>query len=635
MSTTVFPPPPGLADPPRVFGAPTLHTDNDLLALALTADNLLWSVEEPGRLRCWNLATRREVRAHTLDQLATAWAFNWAGRLLASASDEVAVWEASSGEMLAGWAAPSWVTALAFQPGTTLLATGHDDGRVCVWDWAAQRRLATLGGHDRQVSAVAFSPDGTLLASACEGRMILLHELPGGRLRGALEGHTDRIPALAWHPDNRRLFSAGWDTTVRVWDVRALAPVILLNSHAAQVHALALSGDGALLASADSDNAVHVWQTQDYRPLAVLHEDTGEVRCLAFTPDDSRGCLNSPVLAWGAADRVIHLWDSKQGAADRVDPLLYRTVVAADPGGRRWYGLAAGADLRVWDAVSAGPAYTLEGDPLLRTFALSPDGRVLAAVSLPEEGGRAKREDRATLALYDAQTGDRLVACEGQRAPITALAFSADGALLASGGVESSDVWLWDVPSGEPALLIPDAVDDCSVEALAFQPGGTLLAMAGIDWLATGGDDGEVVLWDLASRQPCRALPGGATAVAFDPSGRVLACAGLDRSVRLFDAATGRLDKVLVGFQDAVTCLAWSPDGGLLAAAGEDRVVRLWSALGEPRTSAWSLLEGGAWELDNAVKALAFSADGKLLFTGNGNTSCYELETARLLNTGR
>ena len=127
MSSTAFPPL-SPSEPPRVFGAPTLHTENDLLALGISAEGSLWSVEEPGLLRQWSLGTRRQLSTRTLDELATVWTFNWAGRLLASASDEVAVWEVSSGEQLAGWAALSWVTALAFQPGAPLLATGHDDG---------------------------------------------------------------------------------------------------------------------------------------------------------------------------------------------------------------------------------------------------------------------------------------------------------------------------------------------------------------------------------------------------------------------------------------------------------------------------------------------------------------------------
>jgi WD40 repeat protein len=634
MSSTAFPPL-SPSEPPRVFGAPTLHTENDLLAVGIAADGVLWSVEEPGLLREWSLATRRQLGERTLDELATVWTFNWAARLLASASDEVAVWEVSSGEQLAGWSAFSWVTALAFQPGAPILASGHDDGLVCVWNWIDRTQLFDLRGAGAAISALAFSPDGRRLAGASENRVILVWDLRTGEVIGALEGHTDRIPALAWHPDSRRLFSAGWDTTVRVWDTHTFEPIILLNSHATQVHALALSGDGKLLASADSDNAVHVWDVEANRTLTVLREQTGEVRCLAFTPDDGKGNLSAPMLAWGTADRVIHLWDSARGAggAEGLDPLLSRTVAAVSPDGKWLYSLGAGTDLRCWAIETAGAQPrngkpregrpSLEGGPVLRTFASSPDGKWLA-------GARAEApeapDDRKTLALYEAATGRRRAVCEGQRNPVTALAFSPDGRLLASGGVQSSDVWLWRVPEGEPELLIPDAVDDCSVEALAFQPTGELLAVAGIDWLATSGNDGEVLLWHLGERQVRRSLAGGATAVAFHPSGGLLARSGLDRTIRIHDVVENREAAELKGHRETVTCLAWSPDGSLLASGGEDRTVRLWDAgQGE---------QVGAWELDNSIRSLCFTPDGKHLFTGNGNTSCYQIEVEQLLASG-
>src|SRR5439155_9712088 len=117
-----------------------------------------------------------------------------------------------------------------------------------------------------------------------------------------------------------------------VWNVATAEPIILLNSHAPQVQALALSADGKLLAAADSDHTVHLWETDNYNTLDVLREQAGEVRVLCFTPDDSKGNRTPPLLAYGGSDRVIHLWDRRQGPEARgVDPLLARTAVAVSP----------------------------------------------------------------------------------------------------------------------------------------------------------------------------------------------------------------------------------------------------------------------------------------------------------------
>src|SRR5262249_59207059 len=119
-----------------------------------------------------------------------------------------------------------------------------------------------------------------------------------------------------------------------------------------------------------------------------------------------------------------------------------------------------------------------------------------------------------------ASPGRGHVTLEGPALPVTALAFAPNPPVLAAASAIGCDVWLWNTDRGTPALLVPDAVDGCSIEALAFQPQGELLAVGGIDWLATGGSDGAVHVWDVV--QPARrlTLAGGGRGPPLPPAGR-------------------------------------------------------------------------------------------------------------------
>ena len=149
---------------PVQFGEPHWHADGALLTLAYASDGTLWSVEEPGVLRHWDNAGGLLSHDH-LTELETLWTFGPKAELLAAGSDELAIWDVATRQQIATLEQPSWVTAIAFHPTRRLIATGHDDGGIRLWDLTAGGEPVELSHHEQTISALAFNADGSLLAT--------------------------------------------------------------------------------------------------------------------------------------------------------------------------------------------------------------------------------------------------------------------------------------------------------------------------------------------------------------------------------------------------------------------------------------------------------------------------------------
>ena len=127
--------------------------------------------------------------------------------------------------------------------------------------------------------------------------------------------------------------------------------------------------------------------------------------------------------------------------------------------------------------------------------------------------------------------------------------------------------------------------------------------------------------------KPDRAKPPVITTIAIQPGGAMLAIAGDDHWVRLHDARTGDVIRVLTDHVDWVRSVAFSPDGHTLATAGNDRRILLWSVeTGD--------LKRVLTTHKHAITNVAFSNDGRLLaVAGFGHSiHVYEIETGRKLH---
>jgi len=424
----------------------------------------------------------------------------------------------------------------------------------------------------------------------------------------------------------------------RVDQLAAIAEAsISTNPTDAAIHAIAAVGLGQSVLfrssnysspTSDPRNLLHLVQTNKERNQ-LLHETT--VWTVAFSSDGK-------TIASGSRDGLVRLWDANTGKP--IGQPLHGhkddiSSVAFSPDGKMLVSGSEDTTIQIWDVTTGNPiGQSLRGHKeKVWAVAFSRDGKLIASASRDK-----------TIQLWDVRTGRPIgQPLRGHIEDVWAVAFSPDGNSLVSGSQDNS-LRLWDVRTGKPiGQPLRGHTDD--VRSVAFSPDGKRIV--------SGSYDRTIRIWEtntekyveqslqkskrqlnLLASTPKRRIARGSRkrtrrlknaikplvlrgheaevrSVVISPDGKTIASGSWDRTIRLWDAKTGRpIGQPLRGHKAEIWAVAFSSNNRTVISGSGDKTVRLWdigtdSPIGQPLR-----------QHKTEVRSVAFNSDGRIIVSG-------------------
>jgi WD40 repeat protein len=414
------------------------------------------------------------------------------------------------------------MSAPAINPNVTLVAAGHSDKRVYVWDLHTGETRFILEGHGAEVNSVDFSPNGRWLASGSDDGTIRIWDPSNGKLIRVITGFTDDIWCVRFTPNSQflQVFISDWQeylvnlTSNRITyqpEITETPDPLELQQYqqgfstgASNIFSEVLfSPDGKTLATASQN--VLLWEVSSQKLLTFLYNPSGGVlRGMVFNTDGSQ-------LAATTSDEHVLVWDIDTGE------MIFSQKSRFLTGASVYYGVGDSE----WGPARSRSPVAEQG------------------VAFPPLGNLLAFGNDNVIEIWDVDKIEKvgeLINPEGYFA--TQLSYSTDGKRLYVIINRNRIAQIWDVASAKliHQVDLPD-VDANAYSAIALH--GPLFARNNMDDQGSG----RIEVWDLDKGESTTIFTDSASnePMTFSSDGNLLATFANDSQIYIWNTSTGGL----------------------------------------------------------------------------------------------
>ncbi|KAM7208758.1 WD40-repeat-containing domain protein [Naviculisporaceae sp. PSN 640] len=480
------------------------------------------------------------------------------------------------------------ISQIGLTPQGNLLLSVDEDGQAILTS-VPQRVVLYHFSFRAGVTALSFSPSGRYFVVGIGRKLEVWHvpSTPDSNAEGDLEfapfvrhhkhaGHFDDVRHIEWSSDSRFFLTASKDLTARIWSLNpevGFVPTVL-SGHRQGVVGAWFSKDQETIYTVSKDGAVFTWQytTKPGRDDEMVDEDDMQwsivnrhyfmqneatLRCADFHPESNllvAGFSNGTFGLYEMPDfNQIHTLSISQNEIDFVTINKSGEWLA--------FGASKLGQLLVWEWQSESYILKQQGHhDSMNALVYSPDGQRIVTTA-----------DDGKIKVWDIESGFCIVTFTEHTSGVTACEFAKKGNVLFTSSLDGS-IRAWDLVRYRNFRTFT-APERLSFSCMAVDPSGEVVAAGSVDSF-------DIHIWSVQTGQLLDRLTGHegpVTSLAFAPNGGLLVSGSWDRTARIWSIFSRTQTSEPLQLQSDVLDIAFRPDSLQIAISTLDGQLTFWA----------------------------------------------------------